>query len=126
MTGNIRVGTRGSALAVTQTTTVAEALSAGGRLDYELVRIRTEGDVLKGSLAQIGGTGVFVAALREALLDDRCDIAVHSLKDLPTGIAEGLQIAAYPERVDVRDALCARDGLDLAGLPAGAKVGTGS
>jgi hydroxymethylbilane synthase len=126
MSMNVRVGTRGSALAVTQTTTVAEALASAGTLGYELVRIRTEGDVLKGSLAQIGGTGVFVAALREALLDDRCDVAVHSLKDLPTGVAEGLEVAAYPQRVDVRDALCARDGLDLAGLPAGAKVGTGS
>src|SRR6185312_15438299 len=94
MTVTVRVGTRASALAVTQTTTVAEALAAGGALEYELVRIKTEGDVLKGPLAQIGGTGVFVAALREALLDDRCDVAVHSLKDLPTGVAEGLQIAA--------------------------------
>lgn len=126
MTVTVRVGTRASALAVTQTTTVAEALVAAGALQYELVRIKTEGDVLKGPLAQIGGTGVFVAALREALLDDRCDVAVHSLKDLPTGVAEGLQIAAIPVRVDVRDALCARDGLTLAELPAGAKVGTGS
>lgn len=126
MTSTVRIGTRGSALAVTQTTTVAEALAASGGVDYELVRIKTEGDILKGSLAQIGGTGVFVAALREALLDDRCDVAVHSLKDLPTGVAEGLRIAAYPARVDVRDALCARDGLTLSELPAGAKVGTGS
>jgi hydroxymethylbilane synthase len=74
----------------------------------------------------MGGTGVFVAALREALLDQRCDVAVHSLKDLPTGAEAGLTIAATPKRVDVRDVLCARDGLTLAGLPAGAKVGTGS
>jgi hydroxymethylbilane synthase len=90
------------------------------------VHIRTEGDVLKGSLSQMGGTGVFVAALRDALLRDECDVAVHSLKDLPTGPAAGLVLAATPPRVDVRDVLCARDGLKLADLPKGARVGTGS
>ena len=74
----------------------------------------------------MGGTGVFVAALRDALLQDACDVAVHSLKDLPTGAALGLTIAATPKRADVRDVLCARDGLKLAELPQGAKVGTGS
>ncbi|WP_422390269.1 hydroxymethylbilane synthase [Arthrobacter sp. N1] len=125
-TGAIRVGTRGSALAMTQTTTVAERVADLAALPYELVRIRTEGDVLRGSLSQIGGTGVFVAALRDALLEERCDIAVHSLKDLPTLPAPGLTVASVPEREDVRDALCARDGLTLATLPDGARVGTGS
>lgn len=122
----IRVGTRGSALAMTQTTTVAERVSELAGSSYELVRVRTEGDVLKGSLSQIGGTGVFVAALRDAVLEGRCDLAVHSLKDLPTLPADGLTVAAVPEREDVRDALCARDGLTLATLPDGARVGTGS
>jgi len=122
----VRVGTRGSALALTQTGMAAERLSHFGGFAVELVRIRTEGDVKTGPLSQLGGTGVFVAALREALLDDRCDVAVHSLKDLPTGEAEGLTVAAIPPRVDVRDVLCARDGLTLAGLPAGARIGTGS
>ncbi|WP_309123592.1 hydroxymethylbilane synthase [Arthrobacter sp.] len=126
MTQAVRVGTRASALALTQTTTVAEALSGLGGFDYELVRVSTTGDVNRASLSQIGGTGVFVAALREALLDDSCDVAVHSLKDLPTGDAEGLTVGAVPERADIRDALCARDGLTLAELPPGASVGTGS
>ncbi|GAA2171980.1 hydroxymethylbilane synthase [Arthrobacter parietis] len=126
MTPAVRVGTRASALALTQTTTVAESLAALGEFGYELVRVSTTGDVNRASLSQIGGTGVFVAALREALLDDNCDVAVHSLKDLPTGEAEGLTVAAVPERADIRDALCARDGLTLAGLPEGSSVGTGS
>lgn len=128
-TGRVRVGTRGSRLALTQTGTVATDLARAAGLgpdDVELVRIRTEGDRLKGSLAALGGAGVFVAALREAVLDGRCDLAVHSLKDLPTAPAPGLLIAAIPERADPRDALCARDGLTLATLPSGARVGTGS
>ena len=126
MAPGIRVGTRGSALALTQTTTVAERVSELAAEPYELVRVRTEGDVSRASLSQIGGTGVFVAALRDALLEDRCDVAVHSLKDLPTLPAPGLTVAAVPEREDVRDALCARDRLTLATLPDGARVGTGS
>ncbi|NUP75774.1 MAG: hydroxymethylbilane synthase [Sinomonas sp.] len=122
----VRIGTRGSALALTQTQQTAELLSAVGGFETELVRIKTEGDVKTGSLAQLGGTGVFVAALREALLADRCDIAIHSLKDLPTAGTPGLALGAIPSRADVRDVLCARDGLTLAQLPAGAKVGTGS
>ena len=120
------VGTRGSNLARTQTTTVAEALSAASGLEYELRIIRTEGDVTTGSLASLGGTGVFASALRAAVLDGDVQLAVHSLKDLPSAQPAGLQIAAVPPRVDVRDALCARDGLTLAELPEGATVGTGS
>lgn len=122
----VRIGTRGSALALTQTQQTADQLGAVGGFTTELVRIKTEGDVRTGSLAQLGGTGVFVAALREALLADRCDVAIHSLKDLPTGGTPGLAIGAIPVRADVRDVLCARDGLTLAQLPAGARVGTGS
>ncbi|WP_284751592.1 hydroxymethylbilane synthase [Arthrobacter sp. efr-133-R2A-120] len=122
----VRIGTRASKLALTQSQQAADQLAAVGGFPVELVRIKTEGDVRTGSLSQMGGTGVFVAALRDALLENACDVAVHSLKDLPTGSAPGLTIAATPKRVDVRDALCARDGLKLADLPAGAKVGTGS
>lgn len=123
---SVRIGTRGSALALTQTKQTAELLAAVGGFETELVRIKTEGDVRTGSLAQLGGTGVFVAALREALLADRCDVAIHSLKDLPTSGTPGLALGAIPARADVRDVLCARDGLTLAQLPPGAKVGTGS
>jgi hydroxymethylbilane synthase len=122
----VRVGTRASALALTQTGHVADALTALGAGEHQLVRVRTDGDRLTGSLATLGGTGVFVTALRDALLDGRCDVAVHSFKDLPTAPAPGLVVAAVPVRQDARDALCARDGATLAGLPEGASVGTGS
>lgn len=122
----VRIGTRASKLALTQSQQAADQLAAVGGFPVALVHIKTEGDVRTGSLSQMGGTGVFVAALRDALLANKCDVAVHSLKDLPTGAAPGLTIAATPKRVDVRDALCARDGLKLADLPEGAKVGTGS
>ncbi|MCO4257528.1 hydroxymethylbilane synthase [Pseudarthrobacter cellobiosi] len=122
----VRIGTRASKLALTQTQQTADQLAAVGGFPVELVHITTEGDVKTGSLSQMGGTGVFVAALRDALLQDTCDVAVHSLKDLPTGAALGLTIAATPKRADARDVLCARDGLKLADLPQGATVGTGS
>lgn len=121
----IRLGTRASALATTQSGLVARRLEELTGRPVELVHIRTEGDVKTGSLASLGGTGVFVTALREALLDGRCDVAVHSLKDLPTTPASGLTFVT-PEREDPRDALCARDGLTLATLPHGGRVGTGS
>jgi hydroxymethylbilane synthase len=125
-TAGFIVGTRGSNLARTQTTTVAEALSAASGLEYDLRIIRTEGDVTTGSLASLGGTGVFASALRAAVLDGEVQLAVHSLKDLPSAQPAGLRIAAVPQRVDVRDALCSRDGLTLSELPQGATVGTGS
>jgi hydroxymethylbilane synthase len=121
----IRLGTRASALATTQSGLVARRLEELTGRPVELVHIKTEGDVKTGSLASLGGTGVFVTALREALLDGRCDVAVHSLKDLPTTPADGLTFVT-PEREDPRDALCARDGLTLATLPHGGRVGTGS
>jgi len=122
----VRIGTRGSALAVAQTTTVANALAAKTGVVIEIVTVRTEGDTSTESLASLGGTGVFAGALREALAAGRVDVVVHSLKDLPTAAYPGLAIGAVPKRVDARDALCARDGLTLDTLPAGAKVGTGS
>ncbi|MBU4336067.1 MAG: hydroxymethylbilane synthase, partial [Actinobacteria bacterium] len=122
---DVRVGTRASALALTQTGHVAEALGKQG-LVVETVRISTHGDVATGPLSTLGGTGVFAAALREALLDGRCDLAVHSLKDLPTAPAAGLVIAAVPLRADPRDVLCAVGGSQLADLLPGARVGTGS
>jgi hydroxymethylbilane synthase len=128
MLQHVRVGTRASALALTQTGHVVDALAVLGRgdLTLETVHVRTDGDRLTGSLQSLGGTGVFVTALRDALLDGRCDVAVHSLKDLPTGDPDGLVLGAVPPREDPADALCARDGLTLDQLPPGAAVGTGS
>jgi hydroxymethylbilane synthase len=118
--GKLRLGTRGSALALAQSSAIAEKLGA------EVVVIESEGDRSTESLALMGGTGVFVTALRTALLAGEVDVVVHSFKDLPTAPADGLAIAAVPVRADARDALCARDGLTLDTLPEGAKVGTGS
>ncbi|GAB3661068.1 hydroxymethylbilane synthase [Nocardioides korecus] len=122
----IRVGTRASLLARTQSGLVADALTAATGRPTELVLIRTEGDVSSAPLAQMGGTGVFVSALRDALLRGEVDVAVHSLKDLPTTPAEGISLAAVPTREDPRDVVVARDGLTLGELPVGSRVGTGS
>lgn len=121
----LRLGTRASALATSQSGWVADRLRAAG-VRVELVHVRTEGDVSRASLRQIGGTGVFASALRDALRAGEVDLAVHSLKDLPTAAEPGLVVAAVPEREDPRDALVARDGLTLDALPRGASVGTGS
>ena len=104
---------------------IADALRGLGA-EVELVPVKTLGDVSTAPLSSLGGVGVFVAAVREAVLTGVCDLAVHSLKDLPTTPADGLTLGAIPEREDPRDALCARDGLGLWGLPRGARVGTGS
>lgn len=116
----LRLGTRGSALALAQAGAVASRLGA------ELVVIESEGDRSSAPLADLGGAGVFAAALREALLAGEVDAVVHSYKDLPTAPLPGLVVAAVPKRADARDVLCASDGRDLDGLPAGARVGTGS
>ncbi|HYU67206.1 MAG TPA: hydroxymethylbilane synthase [Jatrophihabitantaceae bacterium] len=121
-TRTLRVGTRGSLLARAQTDAVVAAVAA----PVEIVPIVTDGDRSTAALEQIGGTGVFVSALRSALLNGDIDVAVHSYKDLPTGEAEGIVIAAVPRREDPRDALVARDGLMLGQLPAGSRIGTGS
>ena len=123
--GTLRIGTRGSALATTQTGHVAEELASLVDRSVSAVRIRTDGDVLTGSLAAMGGTGVFVTALRQAILDGRCDAAVHSLKDLPVAPLPGLTMI-IPSREDPRDALCGRSGVGVETLPVGARVGTGS
>lgn len=123
---SLRLGTRGSALATAQSGLVAAALSERCGRDVELVEITTAGDLSSAPITQLGGTGVFVSALRDALLAGEIDLAVHSYKDLPTAPADGLVIAAVPEREDPRDVLVARDGLTLATLPAGARVGTGA
>jgi hydroxymethylbilane synthase len=121
----VRIGTRRSPLALVQSQWVAARLSELGHR-VELVPVVTRGDVSTEPLSQIGGTGVFVSAVRDALLDGRVDVAVHSLKDLPTAGAPGLSLASVPPRADPRDALVARDGLTLGGLPPGSRVGTGS
>jgi hydroxymethylbilane synthase len=122
----VRIGTRASILARTQSGLVADALSAATGMETELVLVRTEGDVSSEPLAQMGGTGVFVTALRAALLTGDVDLAVHSLKDLPTTPAQGIALAAVPQREDPRDVVVARDGLTLGELPAGSRVGTGA
>ncbi|MFF3564376.1 hydroxymethylbilane synthase [Streptomyces sp. NPDC002574] len=125
----LKLGTRRSALAMTQSGMVADQVRRLTGRDVELVEVTTYGDVSREHLAQIGGTGVFVSALRDALLNGEIDFAVHSLKDLPTADADGLTLAAIPSREDSRDALVARDGLTFEQLaldPRGARVGTGS
>ncbi|PSK99597.1 hydroxymethylbilane synthase [Murinocardiopsis flavida] len=113
-------------MATTQSQVVADLVTERTGVPVELVLITSFGDVTKAHLTQLGGTGVFVNALRDELHAGSIDFAVHSLKDLPTAAAEGLALAAVPARDDPRDALCARDGLAFADLPEGATVGTGS
>jgi hydroxymethylbilane synthase len=122
----LRLGTRRSPMAVAQSMLVSRAITAQTRHEIELVGIDSTGDSSHELLRQIGGTGVFVSSLRASLLAGEVDFAVHSLKDLPTGEAEGIALAAVPGRDDPRDALAARDGAKLADLPAGARIGTGS
>ena len=113
----LRIGTRGSLLALTQAGTVRDAIAAGGT-PAELVVVRTAGDTSDAPVQQIG-VGVFTAALREALARGDVDVAVHSYKDLPTAPDARLTVAAVPVREDTRDALVARDGMVLGELPAG-------
>jgi hydroxymethylbilane synthase len=121
----LRLGTRGSALALAQSQTVADALHAATGREVELVRVVTAGDRSSAPVQQLG-VGVFVSALRDALTAKEIDFAVHSYKDLPTAPAAGLRVAAVPVREDPRDALVARDGLTLAQLPPDAVIGTGA
>ncbi|WP_280530177.1 hydroxymethylbilane synthase [Nocardioides dongkuii] len=127
--GPVRVGTRASLLATTQSGTVAAMIRERLGRDAVLVEIATDGDRTQASgvpLATYGGTGVFVGALRDALLRGDVDVAVHSLKDLPTYPAPGIRLVAVPGREDPRDVVVARDGLTLGELPVGSRVGTGS
>ncbi|HIF92287.1 MAG TPA: hydroxymethylbilane synthase [Myxococcales bacterium] len=124
----LRIATRGSDLALYQARRIAALIEQELQCETELVVLRTTGDRIQDrSLAKIGGKGLFVKEIEEALLDGRADVAVHSAKDIPAKIAEGCVLAAYPERVDPRDALASRvRGTKLQDLAPGAKVGTGS
>jgi hydroxymethylbilane synthase len=122
----LRLGSRRSPMAIAQSRQVADMITERTGRPVEIIGVTTAGDVSRAQLTQIGGTGVFVSALREALLGGEIDLAVHSLKDLPTGPAPGIVLAAVPSRDDPRDALVARDGAKLADLPSGARIGTGS
>ena len=127
----LRVATRKSALAMAQTTMVAEAIvKANPGTSYELVSMSTEGDRrLDKSLASFGGKGVFIKELEVALLEGRADIAVHSVKDMPAEVLPEFKLAAVLHREDPRDAFIARGGVDgckFMELPAGARIGTGS
>lgn len=122
---SVRLATRASRLATTQSEMVAHALDRHG-LDVELVHVTTHGDVVDTPLSKMGGIGVFASAIRTDLLSGACDLAVHSFKDLPTGQPLGLAVGAIPAREDPHDALVARDELTLSELAEGARVGTGS
>jgi len=124
----LRIGSRGSSLALTQTNVVAKALrDANPGLQTEILIIRTKGDIMQDTaLARIGGKGLFVKEIEEALLAGTVDIAVHSLKDMPAELPEGLEIGATPERGDPRDAWIAADGRRIEDAPPGARIGTGS
>ena len=121
------IGSRGSKLALTQTHWVRDRLQAhNDSLEIEVLEIRTTGDQATGSLRSFGGAGVFTKELERALLEGQIDLAIHSLKDLPTQIHPELALVATPEREDVRDALIGPDLSSLADLPNGARLGTGS
>lgn len=122
----LRIGTRASTLARTQSALMASRLRTALDSDTELVNVISDGDKTTAPLAEIGGQGVFVGAVRQALVEGDVDVVVHSLKDLPTFPDDRVLLAAVPERDDPRDALVARDGLTLGQLPAGSTVGTGS
>lgn len=122
----LRLGTRGSALALAQSGEVAANLADESGRQVELVPVVTAGDRSARAVDQLGGTGVFVTALRDAVLAGQVDLAVHSYKDLPTAPATGLLVAAVPPRADPRDVLIGRDGRSLVELSEGSRVGTGS
>lgn len=128
MARTVRVGTRGSALALWQTHwTIDRLKELEPDINFEVMRIKTQGDIiLDVSLNKIGGKGLFTKEIENALFENQIDLAVHSLKDLPTELPEGLTIGAITERVDPRDALISKNGKGLADLPEGAKVGTSS
>jgi hydroxymethylbilane synthase len=124
----LRIGTRGSALALRQAEWVrAQLRQTHTEITVELVTIKTTGDkILDVPLAQVGGKGLFVKEIEEALLDGRADLAVHSVKDMPAELPEGLQLSVMPSREDPRDVLISRNGLTLDQLPRRARIGTSS
>jgi len=123
----LRIGTRGSALALWQARSIARALREATGIEPEIVIIKTSGDKFQQtSFSQIGTKGIFIKELEDALLEERIDLAVHSMKDVPTEMPAGLTIAAISKREDVRDALLSSSGATLASLPQGARVGTSS
>jgi len=124
----LRIGTRGSALALTQARWVAEQMKQRyPELAVEIIVIKTRGDIMQDvSLVKIGGKGVFVKEIEDALLQDDIDMAVHSMKDIPAALPEGLHIGVIPKREDPRDVLIAKDNRKIEALPRGARIGTGS
>src|SRR5947209_15253632 len=123
----LHLGTRRSPLALAQSGMVARSLEAAHPgLAVELVPIVTTGDVTEGDLARFGGKGLFTEELERGLLDGSLDLAVHSPKDLPVALPEGLAVAAHPERADARDVLVSEDAEGIDGLPEGAIVLTGA
>lgn len=122
---HIKIGTRQSPLALWQANFIAEGLSKTGH-DVELVKITTTGDTTTTPLGQAGGVGLFTKEIQNALLDGRCDVAVHSLKDLPTQPIEGLRLSAVPSREDPHDCLVSEKYKSVHELPSGCIVGTGS
>lgn len=124
----IVVATRPSLLAYTQTMQTVELLQkANPEIEFEVKKFSTKGDrVLNRSLTSFGGTGVFVKELEHALLENEADIAIHSLKDVPSGHPEGLILVAFPEREDARDVFLTRDGSSIEDMPEGFVLGTGS
>lgn len=125
---NLKIGTRGSSLALTQANFVAEKIKKiMPETDIEICVIKTGGDIMQDiSLLKIGGKGVFVKEIEDALLSNTIDLAVHSMKDVPTEIPGGLEFAAILQREDARDILASRDGRKIEQMPKGAKIGTGS
>ena len=121
----LRLGTRGSPLALCQSGLIAAEIERRGT-PVELVTIRTSGDVATGRLAAQGGKGLFVKEIEEALLRHQIDVAVHSLKDVPASLPKGLVLVATPPRADARDVLISAAGVGIASLPAGTRVGTSS
>ena len=124
----LRIGTRGSALALYQANWVKDRLTENDpHLEVSLVKIKTTGDKIQDApLANIGGKGLFVKEIEEALMEGRVDLAVHSIKDVPTEFPKGLHLAAITKREDPRDVFISRDGMILENLRYGAKIGTSS
>lgn len=123
----LRIGSRGSKLALWQAQNIQKLLRAVSNVDSEIVIVKTSGDAMPNApIATVGTKGVFIKELEDELLDGRIDVAVHSMKDVPTELPGGLAIVATPKRADPRDCLLSRNGATLDTLPSGAKVGTSS